>query len=109
MCIRDRPISGLKPDALDALRLGTHQLLSMRVPQRAAVAATVELAGAEIGEKVVGLTNAVLRKVAAKSLDEWVALLSAGEDAVGALATRTHHPRWIAQAYVCLLYTSRCV
>lgn len=98
-----RPISGLKPDALDALRLGTHQLLSMRVPQRAAVAATVELAGAEIGEKVVGLTNAVLRKVAAKSLDEWVALLSAGEDAVGALATRTHHPRWIAQAYVDLL------
>lgn len=98
-----RPTSALQPELLDTLRLGTHQLLSMRVPARAAVAATVELAGSEVGERVVGLTNAVLRKVAARSLDEWVAELSVGEDAVGALATRTHHPRWIAEVYLDLL------
>jgi 16S rRNA (cytosine967-C5)-methyltransferase len=98
-----RPVSGLQPDVRDALRLGTHQLLSMRVPARAAVAATVELAGAEIGERVVGLTNAVLRKVGARTLEEWVAELSRGEDAVGALATRTHHPRWIVEAHLDLL------
>ncbi len=98
-----RPLAGFKADVLDAVRLGAHQLLSMRVPARAAVAATVELAAAEIGEKVAGLTNAVLRKVAARDLDTWVAELSASEDALGALALRTHHPRWIAEEYVRLL------
>jgi len=98
-----RPASGLSPEVLDVLRLGAHQVLSMRVPTHAAVAASVELAGAEVGEKVVGLTNAILRKVAARDLAGWVEVLSAGEDAVGALATRTHHPRWIAQAHVDLL------
>ena len=98
-----RAASGFSPEVLDVLRLGAHQLLSMRVPAHAAVAASVELAGAEVGEKVVGLTNAILRKVAARDLAGWVEVLSAGQDAVGALATRTHHPRWIAQAHVDLL------
>jgi len=98
-----RPTEKLQPEVLDALRLGAHQVLSMRVPSRAAVAATVDLAGAEVGERVVGLTNAVLRKVDARTLDEWVAELSRDEDALGALALRTHHPRWIAEEYVRLL------
>lgn len=87
------------PALIDALRLGVHQLLSMRVPVHAAVGATVDLAAAEVGEKVAGLTNAVLRKVAARDLEGWVAELSRHEDALGALALRTHHPRWIAAAY----------
>ena len=91
------------PPLADALRLGAHQLLSMRVPPHAAIAATVDLAAAEVGEKVAGLTNAVLRKVAARDLAGWVAELSRGEDALGALALRTHHPRWIAAAHVDLL------
>jgi len=98
-----RPLSGLQPPVLDALRLGAHQLLSMRVPARAAVAATVELAGALIGERVVGLVNAVLRRVAAHDLDAWVDRLASAEDELGALALRTHHPRWIAEEYVRLL------
>lgn len=98
-----RPVAGLQPDLLDVLRLGAHQLLSTRVPARAAVAATVDLAGSVVGEKVVGLTNAVLRRVAERDLAGWVAELSRDEDAVGALATRTHHPRWIAEAIVDLL------
>lgn len=87
------------PALADALRLGAHQMLSMRVPVHAAVGATVDLAAAEVGEKVAGLTNAVLRKVAARDLDGWVAELSRNEDELGALAIRTHHPRWIASAY----------
>lgn len=98
-----RDVARLQPALLDVLRLGAHQLLSMRVPAHAAVGAGVELAAAEVGEKVAGLTNAVLRKVAARPLDAWLAALSAGEDAVGALALRTHHPRWIAEEYVRLL------
>lgn len=98
-----RRIATLQPELLDVLRLGTHQILSMRVPVHAAVAATVELAAAQVGEKVAGLTNAVLRRVAEADLDTWVARLSHGQDAVGALATRTHHPRWIAKEYLRLL------
>ena len=48
-----------EPALADALRLGAHQLLSMRVPTHAGVGATVDLAAAEVGEKVAGLTNAV--------------------------------------------------
>lgn len=88
------------PALADALRLGVHQVLSMRVGHHAAINTTVDLAAATVGEKVAGLTNAVLRKVAARDLADWVEHLSRHEDAVGALATRTHHPRWIAEAYV---------
>ncbi|HHU38788.1 MAG TPA: rRNA cytosine-C5-methylase [Propionibacterium sp.] len=87
----------------DALRLGAHQLLSMRVGAHAAINTTVDLAAATVGEKVAGLTNAVLRKVAARDLDGWVEHLGRDEDTLGRLALRTHHPRWIAEAYVDLL------
>lgn len=91
------------PPLADALALGAHQLLSTRVPAHAAISATVDLAAANAGEKVAGLTNAVLRKVAARDLDAWIADLSRGEDELGRLALRTHHPRWIAEAYRDLL------
>ena len=91
------------PPLADALALGVHQVLSMRVPTHAALSATVDLAAANVGEKVAGLTNAVLRKVAARDLDAWVAELSQGEDDLGRLAIRTHHPRWIAEVVVGLL------
>lgn len=98
-----RNLDALQPELLDVLRLGAHQLLGMRVPAHAGVAASVELAAAEVGEKVAGLTNAVLRRVADADLSAWLDRLAEGEDALGALATRTHHPRWIAEEYVRLL------
>lgn len=94
-----RPAGDLQPALIDVLRLGCHQLLSTRIPQHAAVAASVELARDRIGERVTGLVNAVLRKVARQDLDTWTAELAAGEDALTALATRTHHPPWIVAAY----------
>ncbi|MCW2810927.1 MAG: putative rRNA methyltransferase [Friedmanniella sp.] len=98
-----RPLSTLQPAVLDLLRLGTHQLLSMRVPLHAAVAATVDLAAATVGERVTGLTNAVLRRVAARELDEWVEQLGDGLDATDRLALETAHPRWIVEAYADVL------
>lgn len=91
------------PALFDALRLGVHQLLSMRVGHHAAISTTVDLAAATVGEKVAGLTNAVLRKVAARDLHAWVELLGRNEDAAGRMALRTHHPRWIVEAYLDLL------
>ena len=98
-----RTLNTLQPAVLDLLRLGCHQLLSMRVPTHAAVAATVDLAAATVGERVTGLVNAVLRKVAASSWDEWIDDLSRALDPLDALAVRTAHPRWIVAAYADLL------
>ena len=98
-----RPLSEWQPAVVDLLRLGVHQILSMRVPVRAAVAATVDLAAATVGERVTGLTNAVLRRVSERSLDEWFDELSEGLDDFDQLGLRTAHPRWIVEAYADLL------
>ena len=98
-----RPLSEWQPAVVDLLRLGVHQILSMRVPVRAAVAATVDLAAATVGERVTGLTNAVLRRVSVRSLDEWFDELSEGLDDFDQLGLRTGHPRWIVEAYADLL------
>lgn len=97
--VSSRPVAQLDPPVLDLLRLGVHQLLAMRVPQHAAVDATVTLTKAEVGPRVAGFVNAVLRKVAVDDLPGWVQRLSAGADARDALALATLHPRWIVDAW----------
>jgi 16S rRNA (cytosine967-C5)-methyltransferase len=99
-----RPLSEFQPAVLDLLRLGTHQILSMRVPAHAAVAASVDLAAVTVGERVTGLVNAVLRRVAERSLDDWFDLLSHGLDDHDRLGVRTAHPRWIVDAFAELLH-----
>jgi 16S rRNA (cytosine967-C5)-methyltransferase len=98
-----RELKTLQPAVLDLLRLGTHQLLAMRVPQHAAVAAMVDLAAATVGERVTGVINAVLRRVAAADHEGWLARLEPGLDDHDRLALRTSHPRWIVDAYADLL------
>ncbi|MFV0430518.1 MAG: RsmB/NOP family class I SAM-dependent RNA methyltransferase [Arachnia sp.] len=94
-----RRLSSLQPAVVDLLRLGAHQLLWLETPARAAVASTVDLARDTVGQRVTGLVNAVLRKVGARSLDEWTEQLAAGLDPLGSLAIKGHHPRWIAAAF----------
>jgi len=94
-----RSLSTLQPAVVDLLRLGSHQVLSMRVPLPAAVAAMVDLAAATVGERVTGVVNAVLRKIAAADLDGWLLRLGAGLDERDRLALVTAHPRWIVDAY----------
>jgi 16S rRNA (cytosine967-C5)-methyltransferase len=73
----------------DALRLGTHQLLSMRVPAHAAVGTTVDLVKQRIGHRPAGLVNAVLRKVGTRSLDDWLGGRPIFE--------RYSHPAWVVE------------
>ncbi|MFP5312881.1 MAG: RsmB/NOP family class I SAM-dependent RNA methyltransferase [Actinomycetes bacterium] len=95
----DRPLGRLDPAILDALRLGVHQLLAMRVPAHAALDQTVGLARAVIGAGPSALINAVLRKVTAHTLAEWLDLLVEGEtDATRIAALRYAHPEWIVRA-----------
>jgi 16S rRNA (cytosine967-C5)-methyltransferase len=95
----DRPLDRLDPDVLDALRLGAHQLLAMRVPGHAAVATTVDLVRATTGPGPAGLANAVLRRVAAQDLDGWVRRVApdAETDPVGFAAVATGHPPWVVE------------
>ena len=91
-----RPLAGLDPAVLDVLRLGSHQILSMRVPSHAAVSTSVDLVRATVGPRPAGLVNAVLRKVAARDTDAWVEqVVPAGADPLERLAVRHSHPRWI--------------
>jgi 16S rRNA (cytosine967-C5)-methyltransferase len=96
----DRPLADLDPALLDALRLGVHQLLGMRVPPHAAVSETVGLVRARVGQGPGGLANAVLRRVAERDLDQWVAEVApdAAADAVGHLAVEHSHPVWVVRA-----------
>ena len=69
----DRSLNKVEDKLLDVLRLGTHQLLAMRVPTHAAISTSVDLARVTVSEGATGFTNAVLRKVAAQDLETWVA------------------------------------
>jgi 16S rRNA (cytosine967-C5)-methyltransferase len=99
-----RPLDRVEPALLDVLRLGTHQLLAMRVPDHAAVDSSCQLArglGAKPGASArAGFVNAVLRKVAAHDADGWAARLQGDrpDGDVEWLATRWSHPTWIVRA-----------
>jgi 16S rRNA (cytosine967-C5)-methyltransferase len=97
----DRPLSEVDGSALDALRLGTYQLLRTRIPAHAAVASTVDLVRAELGSGIAGFVNAVLRRVAEQDEQAWVDELAPDPDTdpIGNLAFTHAHPRWIAQAF----------
>ena len=101
--VSDRPWSEVDPGIVDICRLGVHQLFEMRVATHAAVAATVELARKVIGESKASYVNAILRKVSAKSLDEWLAPIDEIKDPVVKLSVQYSHPEWIVSAYYDLL------
>ena len=94
----DRPLDKVDPPVLDVLRLGAYQLLRTRIPSHAAVSATVDVARTRLTAGPGAFVNAVLRKVAAKDLETWLAELRPA-DPVEAVAFDTAHPRWIAQAF----------
>lgn len=94
----DRPLAKVEARVLDALRLGAHQLLGMRVPDHAAISTTVDLVRAKANAGAAGFANAVLRKVAARPLADWLADLP--------LAERTSHPAWVLEALAAALRAS---
>ncbi|GAA1819998.1 RsmB/NOP family class I SAM-dependent RNA methyltransferase [Nesterenkonia flava] len=94
----DRELSALDPSVLDALRLGAHQLLAMRVNTHAAVNETVGLVRDQIGAGPGGLVNAVLRRLSEKTFDEWITELTQGQSEEEAVALRHAHPAWVVRA-----------
>ena len=99
-----RPWQKVEPALRDVLRMGTHQLLAMRVPDHAAVDSSCDLArslGPRTGADArAGFVNAVLRKVARRDESGWADVIRgdrAPDDAEW-LATRWSHPSWIVRA-----------
>ncbi|WP_374455081.1 RsmB/NOP family class I SAM-dependent RNA methyltransferase [Nocardioides sp.] len=90
----------LQPEVRDVLRLGVHQLLSMRVPDHAAISTSVDLVRATVGQGPAGLVNAVLRKVARRDRGDWVAEVAPDRDTDphGHLAVAQSHPQWVVEA-----------
>lgn len=101
--VSDRPWNDVDAGIIDVTRMGVHQLFEMRVATHAAVSATVELARKVLGESKASFVNALLRKVSALSLEEWVEPLRAEKDPIRRLAILHSHPEWIVSAYFDLL------
>jgi 16S rRNA (cytosine967-C5)-methyltransferase len=95
-CI-DRPISKVEAKVLDALRLGSHQLLSMRVPAHAAISTTVDLVRAKGTSGAGGFANAVLRRVAEQDLAAWLQRVAPDPrvEPTRFAAIAYSHPRWV--------------
>ena len=99
-----RPLSSLQPAVVTVLRLATHELLGMRTPTHSAVDEAVQLARVVVGQRVTGVVNAIARRVAAHDLAGWLDVLTAdADDDLDRLALRTHHPRWVVDAYADVL------
>jgi len=96
--VASRGLESLDAPVLDALRMGAHQVLSMRVSAHAAVSETVDVVRREIGHKPVGLVNALLRRITTRPLADWLTDATRDSDETDALAIRTSHPRWIVEA-----------
>ncbi|GAA1024169.1 rRNA cytosine-C5-methyltransferase [Acrocarpospora pleiomorpha] len=96
----DRAPEDVDPPLLDAIRLGAHQLLKTRIPAHAAVSATIDLVRLRVGEGPSRFANAVLRKVAGRSLPDWLEIVAppADKDPVGHLSIVHSHPAWIVAA-----------
>ena len=94
-----REVSRIDPGILDVLRLGTHQLLSLRVADHAAVGESVEQAKSVGSRSAVGFTNGVLRTISRTEPEEWRRRVLAGKHGDEALALAHSHPLWVERAF----------
>ena len=101
--VSDRNWGDVDPEIIDIARLGVHQVHEMRIPDYAAVAATVEVARKRIGESKASFVNALLRNVTRRSIDDWFAPLIQMKDPLERFSIQYSHPQWIVSAYYDLL------
>ena len=95
-----RKVDQIDPPILDVLRLATHQLLSMRVAQHAAVDEAVSLAR-EVGSRsATGFVNGVLRAITRSEPADWhERVMATPRSDDERLAIEYSHPVWIVRAF----------
>jgi 16S rRNA (cytosine967-C5)-methyltransferase len=90
-----RPNARLDPEILIALRLGAFQLLHLdRIPARAAIDESVELAKKSGHRFASGMVNAVLRKLSGAPREK------SREESPVELALAQAHPTWMVERWV---------
>ncbi len=85
----------LEADTRALLRVGAYQILYTRIPERAAVHATVELAKTIRNGRPVPYVNAVLRSLARERAN--ILIPPASVDPVGHLEITESFPRWLIE------------
>jgi 16S rRNA (cytosine967-C5)-methyltransferase len=101
--VSNRPWDQVDPGVIDVGRMALQQIHEMRVPDHAAVSASVDIARKRLGEAQGSFLNALLRAVLKKSLEEWLAPLADIKDPIERLSIQYSHPQWIVSAYFDLL------
>lgn len=100
--VSDRPVDQIEAAVLNAMRLGAHQILAMRVADHAAVSETVGVisknADTKIANRAAGFVNAILRRITEKSRDEWLEVVTEGLSDDERLEISTSHPAWIIRS-----------
>jgi 16S rRNA (cytosine967-C5)-methyltransferase len=94
----DRPVSDIDGKLLDLLRLGAHQIFSMRTPAHAAINETVEVGKKVVGKSRSSFLNAMLRKLAGIP-DIDVLIDEKLTDPIEKLTVKYSHPTWIIRAF----------
>lgn len=94
-------VNRLQPPLADILRIGAYQILFLdKIPDRAAVNESVELAKKNGRGAASGLVNAVLRKL---SLNKAQLPAIPARDEAQALSIRYSHPKWLVRRLLALL------
>jgi 16S rRNA (cytosine967-C5)-methyltransferase len=89
--LTNREVGEIEPEVLEILRLGTYQLLFMRVPSHAAVDESVTLAKVMGLRRASGFINGVLRNVTRNTSEHW-------QEIIDQDSSSTHsHPAWIVE------------
>lgn len=101
----DAPLGSLDSRLRTILRMGAYQLLHLRVPARAAVFESVELAR-QIAPRVAGLVNAVLRRLSREGPPEFP---EPKRDPLAWLTTEGSLPAWLAKRWIDHLGPDRAV
>lgn len=95
-----RPVAQIDATVLDALRLGCHQVVGMRVADHAAVNESVALVRRFGSRSAVGFANGVLRAITRRSPDAWGRAVSdAATSEDDRTAALTSHPEWVLRAF----------
>ena len=95
-----RTIDRIDEPILDVLRLGAHQILSMRVAEHAAVDESVRQARRVGSRSATGFTNAVLREITRATPEEWRhRVLASARSDDERIALGSSHPTWVVRAF----------
>ncbi|TDI69900.1 MAG: 16S rRNA (cytosine(967)-C(5))-methyltransferase RsmB [Bacteroidetes bacterium] len=87
----------LEPKVRIILRMGLYELLHTRTPDHAVVNEMVDCAKAEVGKRVTGLVNGILRRTIREKNRLPVPM---GTGPVDALAIAHSHPTWMVERWI---------